>query len=190
MSARFENIFDDLVNADAGMHDERGFAGNDFAKRSGGIGHTFDPGRIVRRPDDDQIIFRPGLWVDGVAVGDEIDDRVAGVRGDQIDAAVFEDGGDPIDRASSGEINLDSRLLCELGCQSLPEPCFIHSTNDRNTHQWPRGRQRQQGGHRCRDRQRSGVVRSSGGLDLLLCAHENDAAHRYSHDGGDDSGCE
>ena len=55
-----------------------------LAKASAASWHAADLGRIVARTDDDQVVLEPGLRIHGVAVGHEIDDRVAGVHGDQV----------------------------------------------------------------------------------------------------------
>ncbi len=87
------------------MDYERRLRFHDFREGKGGRFHVADARGIVVRPDDHHVVFQPRLRVAGVAVGHQVDDRVAGMHRDQVGLAAAEGGGNDV--FGSGGDNLD-----------------------------------------------------------------------------------
>ena len=69
------------------MHHEAAAAIDDLLQGLRGVGHAVNAGRVRLGTDQHQVVLQPRLRIDGVAIGHQIDDRVAGVHGDQVGLA-------------------------------------------------------------------------------------------------------
>ncbi len=125
-----EDVAHDVLSAETGVYDEGGFFGVDAGEGGAGGFEVADAGGVGGGADDDEVVAEPGLGFHGVAVGDEVDDGVAGVHGNDVGFPGFEGVGDDVFGAGGDELDFISGFLFEAFAEGFPEAGFDHAADD------------------------------------------------------------